>query len=408
MKKSLLLFSFHDISANIRLLHHAKSFASLENSQVIILAPDISSMPKEIEKMINVKHYYLYQFVELPQFMLFFLTPIKILYYLLQLFIIMMSLQNFDFIITSNEESHILSYFLAKWCHSKLIFDYSSLKWNKYDYKLIFMRRFEEILLKLADYHICSTKAIQFILKIRKINAFVIHDPKNPVFQNTKSIKNAKKDDSSINKSDNEKFEVYNLIGINQKMDIQIINENGRIFDDSYFLIGIPFPIFSISNLKSLLTIGKALDKQNAKACFIIFVSPKIEKEITKEISKFHFSHIIFQIFLLNSDAYAFILRNCDFGIIFNTSHYGLEYSHELSDLLACKLPILALKHGCVSEAVKEGVNGFIFENDIQLAKYLNSILIAKNVDLEKMKDSYNSNHQNWTQEWEIFFQEFY
>ena len=83
---SILIFSAEDIGSNYRILRHAKSVATLPNSKVQILGPDISSLPKELEKLPNIDHHYIYLW-EFPYFLDYLFFPIKILILLFQILI---------------------------------------------------------------------------------------------------------------------------------------------------------------------------------------------------------------------------------------------------------------------------------------------------------------------------------
>lgn len=420
---SLLIFSTEDIGSNIRLLSHAKSFSEQSNSKVLILAPDITSLPKQIEKTKNIRRQYFHQyFSQLPSILLTILYPLKLFFYTIELFIIAITYPSFDFCLVSYGESFFLSFCLSKWCHAKLIFDYPYLKWSKKDYKIGFLRRIEEKILSFADYHICSTQAIHLVLRIRNINAFVIHDQNrlllteyyNSNLSDNKhdKIRAKMKNGGEINSINEENIKDSGYFGnkyqsndfiSNKKAEIfQILNINYNSEIEKPFLCGIPIPQFNEVIISKLLAIGDKLNQHQVAVCFVLFASHKIEKNVEKEIEKHTFSSTQFKVVSLHSDAYPFILSCCDFAILFYPTLFGLEYSNELLDMILFELPIVAYKHGSVTEAVKEGKNGFLFNNEAELAKILNSILIEKSVKLADLRSFYCSSDfdQKWNVEW--------
>lgn len=444
MKKSkrlrLLIFSTYDIGSNIRLLSHAKYFSDLDNSRVLILAPDITSLPKQIEQRKNIKQQYFHQFIQLPSFLSFIFYPLQVLFYSIELFITAITYPSFDYCLVSNEESFFLSFLLSKWCHAKLILDYSSLKWSQNDYNLGFLRKIEEKILSLADIHICSTKAIQLILKLRNIDSFVIHDPtqsfiydqNHPDIQSSsKPIPNKKEQEGQINVNihnniDNQETNAQNN-EIDQKIPQKI--EKDSIFTNFFqrkkesfrilgisqietekILCGVPFLFYEDTILTNLLTIADKLIQGGSFFYFIFFPSEKDEKTIKNSIKNHRFksksASSRFKIVPMHSDCYRFILSSCDFAILFHTTIFGLEYSPQLSDVIQFGLPVLAFKHGPVCEAVKEGENGFIFDDEIELAKLLNRILNEKSVNLEKLRGFYSSSKfvTKWEIEWKKCF----
>lgn len=411
---SLLIFCTDDIGSNIRLLSHAKSFSELDNSKVLILAPDKTSLPKQIEQKKNIKQQYFHQFFLFPSFLSFAFYPIQLLLYTLELFITAVTYPSFDYCLVSYGESYFLSFLLSKWCNSKLIFDYPSLKWSKNDDQFAFLRKIEEKILSFGDIHICSTKAIQLVLKVRNIDSIVIHDPNRSFFDNqldvTLNNENRMNSKEKINDKENfkRKYEndnsIYKNFDEKRKESLKILGIKQT--ESKIFLCGVPFPFFENSILSNLLSIGDKLSQNNSSAFFILFTSQKDEMTIKKSIENHHFSSAsassMFKVVPLHSDVYQFILSCCDFGILFYPTIFGLEYSPQLSDFIQFNLPILAFKHGAICEAVNEGVNGFIFENEIELAKLLNRILIEKSVNLNKLRCFYSSSKfdQKWEIEW--------
>ena len=368
----ILIFSSSDIGQNFRLLHHAKSFALIENTSVLIFAPDISSLPKEIEKMNNIQHKYFEASFNFPIKQINFLFyPIYFIFCLIQLVVVPFKFSNIDFIIVSNKESFIFTFILAFLCSAKVIVDHSMMDENFINQYFPALRSLQRWMLSKAAYHVCSTKAMQILLRVKKIKKetlIVIHDP--PGLQFVKRGKELKSN-------------ALELLGIK---------------DQNTLLCGIPYSQMPIENIQKLLQVCLNLDRENINACFIIFANSKIEKQVNQEIEMHTFNHIKFKFISLYTDAYSYILSCCDFGIALNPTRYGLDFSPELTDMLGCHIPILAFRQGCANEVIKDGINGYIFRDDNELIKYLMSIFINRTIDLKKMKKEYQI--QSWDEEW--------
>ena len=124
---SLLIFSSYDIGQNYRLLRHAKSFSSLKDSHVTIFAPDVSSLPKEIEKSENINFVYLYIW-HFPYFIDFVVFPLQYLIIQFQCFLLYLkSLFSYDFVMSTPWPmfDSIFSLSLSRMFKAKLIFDIS-------------------------------------------------------------------------------------------------------------------------------------------------------------------------------------------------------------------------------------------------------------------------------------------
>ena len=385
---SLLIFSTSDIGQNYRLLRHAKSFSSLNNSHVTILAPDISSLPKEIEKSQNIDIRYLYIF-NLPYFLNFITIPIQYLFIQIQCYYFFLkSLIIYDFIISRPWPflDSIFSFSLSRMFKAKLIYDISIFKFTDQKRSSL-MRTIEKKVNRIANYRICSTRAQQVFLEIQKISSSIIHDPPGIQFSSEKVIKK----------------EVFSFLNISERT-----------------LVAILMPIYDIDFLNMIMQNIENLDNQEVTSAFIIFGSPKIQSQVESVFNqksnipqnqknqnnllniKLKYSSLHF--IPINTDAYVNVLSCCDLGILLNGSRYGFDYTPELTELVACGIPIIVGKGGCMTEVVENGKNGFIFNSKEQLCEILSSIFVEKKIKLRSLKESMKSHSSNWDIEWKKFF----
>lgn len=387
---SLLIFSTCDIGKNYRLLRHAKSFSSLNNSNVTIFAPDISTLPKDIEKSNNINFTYLYIW-HLPYFLDFILLPIQYFFIQFQCFAFFYkSSISYDFIISTPWPflDPIFSFFLSFLFKAKLIFDISLFKYTDKK-KSVLIRKMEKKVNRMADFIICSTKASQVLLKLLNLSSAIIHDPPGSQFYSEKVVKR----------------EIFSFLDISER-----------------FLIAVLMPTYDVEYLNLILDDCAKLDKQSVKAAFIIFGNPKTQKEIQSIINqnsellqnrnnsnndlpiKLNLRYSSLHFIPINTDAYANVLSCCDLGILLNGSRYGFDFSPELTELVACGIPTVVGKGGCMSEVIEDGKNGFIFSSKTQLYEILSNILVEKKVNLNLMKESMKSRSSNWDEEWKDFF----
>lgn len=372
---SILIFSAEDIGSNYRILRHAKSVATLPNSKVQILGPDISSLPKELEKLPNIDHHYIYLW-EFPYFLDYLFFPIKILILLFQILIFSLK-SNIKYEIILFPSISFFTYFGAKFLSkifkAKTVIDISLFKHTNVSNSTMFSQILEKIIIKKADYRVCSTRSIQIILKCRGLDSIVIHDPPGTQFSSQKVLKT----------------DVLSFLHVNKNS----------------ILISVPLPIYDSNFMNWIISECNSLNDQKVESTFVLFGSSKIEKTVEEMISNdssMQFTSLRF--IPMNTDAYANILSCSDFAILLTGTRSGLDYSPQLTELVSSGLPTLVAKGGCMSDVIINGENGFIYNSKDELVNLLSDILIHKKVDLIKMKESMKLHQTNWEDEWKTSF----
>ncbi|OHT02891.1 hypothetical protein TRFO_06946 [Tritrichomonas foetus] len=416
---SLLIFTCTDIGQNYRLLRHAKSFATLPNSHVEILAPDITSLPKEIENSPNIIHHYLFAFHS-DSFFDQFLFPLRFVLYAIQIFHLFFTskTQTFDFVISCSWPliDPIMAKLLAFLFKSKLIIDISLFRFTNIAKSSSLMRYIEKNVTKKADYRICSTRAMQVVLQLRNVSSTIIHDPPGSMFKPYLNIRN----------------EVFSYLNTQKE-----------------FLVSAPMPYYDFQQMQILTNLCRNLNEKGGSAAVVIFGSPKAQAEIERQINganeilsnsdnnknkpfknrhqKPNENHqksdtkniesdlndqksdktnkgVTLHFAPANTDAYAHILGCSDVAVLLCGTRHGLDISPELTEAVSCGVPVVVGRCGCVSEAFREGEGGLVFGSADELSSLMSKIIVEKEINLSKMRDALKKSKFDWKSEWKVFF----
>lgn len=124
---------------------------------------------------------------------------------------------------------------------------------------------------------------------------------------------------------------------------------------------------------------------------------------LLNEFNKSHFSIKIYTLWLEPED-YPKLLGCATLGISLHTSTSGLDLPMKVLDMFGCHVPVCAIGFDCLSELVKDGINGRIFRTDIDLSEQLYELLDGYPNNTESHLENYRRNIRGmtrWKQNWE-------
>ncbi|OAV97304.1 hypothetical protein, variant [Puccinia triticina 1-1 BBBD Race 1] len=93
---------------------------------------------------------------------------------------------------------------------------------------------------------------------------------------------------------------------------------------------------------------------------------------------------------------YRQLLGAADLGISLHQSSSGLDLPMKVVDMFGCRLPVCARNFNCISELVKHGQNGLVFDSAVELSEQLKELLTGFN-PARSMKELASSNSNSRT-----------
>lgn len=113
-------------------------------------------------------------------------------------------------------------------------------------------------------------------------------------------------------------------------------------------------------------------DSQHRLRAFITGKGPEKEFYLQKiSEMKQTWSKVSIETVWLDADDYPVLLSLCHLGVCLHYSSSGLDLPMKVVDMFSAGIPVLAIEYPCIGELVKNGQNGMIFKDFVQLEEQL-------------------------------------
>ena len=339
---------------------------------VYLVGFDGVEIPKSICDYANVKVVTIFPFLDFPIFLAPLLWMFKFMFMLIQMMGIAINIPHNIRFVFCTDSCYFMEPFIgkivSKMLNAKLICDIATCEW--FDTATGELAKWA---IQLADHTITSTHSMEMILKIGGLSPFCIPDIADEAFRPRVTSQCI----------------VDNIY--------QIPTDSVRVAvtacDDASFI-------------DAFKDIARILSEKRINVTFFMCSQNKLYQRnqsgnlIYPNLSN-NYARFIFVPY--QYDVYPIVLSSCAFGVCGNGSPHTVDISLSILEMQSCGLPILALRYGCISERVKDGVNGFIFNDAMELRKLLDQILVSRTVDINKMA-SEDNNRRDWQDKWKKFY----
>jgi beta-1,4-mannosyltransferase len=92
------------------------------------------------------------------------------------------------------------------------------------------------------------------------------------------------------------------------------------------------------------------------------------------------------------------LLGCADLGISLHTSTSGIDLPIKIMDMFGCQVPVCAIRYSCITEVMRHGWNGMVFDSSDELANQMFDLLDSSLI-LESMRNNISA-MTRWEEEW--------
>jgi glycosyltransferase involved in cell wall biosynthesis len=370
-RQTLVVFTSGDLGAQFRLLRYALSFSRRENTRVVLVGGDRTSLPQTIRTAPNISHRFFLQYaIPLPTGWV--LLPFYYVFLLLEFLFLVCTLRRIDFFLVSSPRSFadVFAGLLARALRRcRLIVDLASFQWRPAGGGGGVAGLLERVLPRCADRCAVATRSMQLILELRGVRAALAHDPPGTRFRPNRALRGP----------------VLELLGCG----------DARI-------VAIPMPNLTADRVRELADIAAELDAAAPQPlALVVFGSEKAQRAFDHALKNVTFAKVAVRFFGLNTDVYSQILACADLGVSFDGSRRGFDIAAELTEMCASGLPIVAYRFGCISEYIYEGENGYFFVDQKGAIEILRRLLCEDAEEIPRLRANCADRKIDWGGEFE-------
>ncbi|EFJ33796.1 hypothetical protein SELMODRAFT_82712 [Selaginella moellendorffii] len=440
-----------DFGRSPRMQYHALSLSSQLFFVLFDLITMIGAQPHRAvleDPKISLYLMSVPSFQRLPRLFYLLALPFKILLQLLHLlWLLLVKVPSSDVVLVQNPPSvPVLA--VVKWTcvirKSSFVID-----WHNFGYTLFGLRLnpshilvklyfwFEKRYGKMADGHLCVTKAMQHELAENwGIRATVVYD-RSPEFFQPATLEEKHELFLRLDGLFRQPLGEWDCCSVRPEEDENVRLASRQYGDQYFYLKERPALIVSSTSwtpdedFEILLeaavmydrrvaaSLGEHIDSasgdrrpmKNSRCVFprlLIVVTGKgpLRQEYEERISRLRLHHVAFRTMWLAAEDYPRLLGSADLGVSLHTSSSGLDLPMKVVDMFGCGLPVTAVSYSCIDELVKDHQNGLLFSSASELADQFMDLFQGFPDNCERLKHLRDGalasgSCARWDDEWE-------
>jgi beta-1,4-mannosyltransferase len=217
-------------------------------------------------------------------------------------------------------------------------------------------RRFEQVVGRRAEIHLCVSQAMQQVLRQDwRIAAAVLYDCSPEWFGRSRA--------------DARETILCDLLGVISSRTRLLVSPSSWTADEDYGLL-----LDGLRQCDERFRCEAAFNCASGKASLMVLLTGRgpLRARFEAEIAALKFSHVAIRTLWVEPEDYPRLLAIADAGICVHRSASGVDLPMKIADMFGSGLPVVAFDYGpCLRERVKPGITGLCFRTAEELAQHL-------------------------------------
>lgn len=129
---------------------------------------------------------------------------------------------------------------------------------------------------------------------------------------------------------------------------------------------------------------------------------PKVQKQIAELEESESMPGVSFRMPWLPYEDYPSVLGVADIGVSLHESSSGYDLPMKALDMFGCGVPVVSVNYPCISELIKDNVNGMVVDDAEQMSRALVSILTKPAVQNNLRRGAVRESREKWDTNWTL------
>lgn len=288
------------------------------------------------------------------------------------------------------------------WLHCLIYNAKFIIDWHNYAYTIMSLslgtqnklvqvsRRYEKYFGRFSKANLCVTRAMRSDLKDNwGIEARTLHDRPPELFKPS-----SKKEKYTLfEKLSSDYPELLNFVNVDEKsseLPGLLVSSTSWTEDEDFSILFNALALYDSDASNTTPLVVMVTGKGPMKEYYLDQIRSKKWSKIT-----------VYTPWLTPED-YPVLIGCADLGVSLHTSSSGLDLPMKVVDMFGCGVPVCAKNFACLSELVRHGENGFVFDTEQELADQIATCFRDKAI-LGKLADQVSVfRRQSWHENWKV------
>lgn len=127
-----------------------------------------------------------------------------------------------------------------------------------------------------------------------------------------------------------------------------------------------------------------------------------LREKVLGQIADMKLPKVSFRTPWLPFEEYPSVLAVADVGVSLHESSSGYDLPMKALDMFGCGVPVISVNYPCISELIKENINGLIVDDSKQMCRALTSVLTRPAVQNNLKRGAVRESREKWDTNWTL------